>query len=193
MQPLKDNHPAGALVERYCAPSTFTQEFAFQVVASPHGHRYYVDTAWIANDADIASLLEKSAQTIPNNTSVILYMPVTSSQRPVNGDTAFSLQSKHFVSLYAGWKEEKDDEETISWVRKAFETIAPHSVGSMVSDFDFQNRDTRHWDEEKGAKVMALRRKWDPKGRFAGFLDKGDKSGIDGLKTSFAELPAPSL
>ena len=186
MQNVEADHPSGTLLEQLCTPSTFSQEFAFQIFASPPEHHYIVDNAWMSNQADVVALLEESVRSVPNKTSLLMYMPVTSSQRPVKGDPAFSLQSKHYVSLYAGWKDERDEEDSASWVRKAFETLAPHSIGSMVSDFDFQRRETPLWDEEKGAQIMALRQKWDPEGRFAGFLYDDDKNGIAGLRTKFS-------
>lgn len=185
MKTVKEDHPPRALLERLCTPSTFAGEFAAQVFATPHEHNYIVDNAWMSNDADVAALLEESVHTIPNKTSLVMCMPVTSSQRPVEGDPAFSLQSRYYVSLYAGWKDEKDGGEPTAWVRKALDTIAPHSIGSMVSDFDFQRRESQLWDEEKGAKIMDLRRKLDPEGRFAGFLVGDDNNGANSIRTKF--------
>ena len=185
IQLVKENHPTGAILEQYCTHSTFEQEFASQTFATPREHNYYVDNVWLCNEADVTSLMENSVKTVPNRTSLIMYMPVTSSQRPVNGDVAFSLQSKHYVSLYGGWKEPRDEEDALSWVHDAISILEPCGIGSIVSDFDFQNRETRHWDEAKGDKVMTLRKKWDPSGRFAGFLNADDKAGVEGIKTRF--------
>ncbi|KAL6803674.1 FAD binding domain protein [Trichoderma sp. SZMC 28012] len=185
LQSLKADQPAGALIEEVAVPTTFKAEYAFQTATLPDNYRYCVDSVWLSNDADVGALLAEPGRTIPGKTTTILYQPITSSQRPVKGDPAFSLQTKHYVSLYCGWPNAEDDEEHIQWVDKTINSFKPHSVGSLVSDFDFQRRETKHWSEEKGTKVMALRRKYDPAGRFAGFLNAGDKSGPDGLRTNF--------
>ncbi len=57
----------------------------------------------------------------------------------------------------------------------------PASVGAYLGDSDFQQRKTKFWTAENAARLMKLRKKWDPKGVICGYLDVGDKSGIDGL------------
>jgi hypothetical protein len=35
---------------------------------------------------------------------------------------------------------------------------------------------------EQGRRLMEVRRKWDPEGRVCGYLDEGDRSGVEGLE-----------
>jgi hypothetical protein len=60
--------------------------------------------------------------------------------------------------------------------------VERHSVGAYLGDSDFQVRQTRFWGEEQGQRLMKIRRERDPHGRICGFLDEGDRAGVDGLK-----------
>jgi len=60
--------------------------------------------------------------------------------------------------------------------------VETRSEGAYLGDSDFQTRRTRFWGEEEGKKLMRLRRDWDPLARICGYLDVGDKSGLNGLE-----------
>ena len=95
---------------------------------------------------------------------------------------ALSMQSDHYMAIYTVWEKESDDERCRAWVQGVMKEVEKESVGAYLGDSDFQVRKTRFWGSEQGERLMGIRRKWDPEGRVCGFLDVGDKSGVDGLE-----------
>jgi hypothetical protein len=95
---------------------------------------------------------------------------------------ALSMQSDHYFALYTVWEDQRDDERCTSWVKDVMAGVEQHSVGAYLGDSDFQVRRTKFWEDAQAEKLMGLRRKWDPRGTVCGFLDQGDKSGLDGLE-----------
>ncbi|KAH8900652.1 FAD-binding domain-containing protein [Thozetella sp. PMI_491] len=174
------NYPKGAVIENLCNPSTIPQASAFLDSTTPEGSRICADTAWLSDDSNLAELFMQALSALPSKNSSIIYMhrPQTDVER-----TAFLVTSHHFFSLYATWQDEADDEKCIDWVRKTYQTTEPFEVASAISDADFQARTYKFWSPENAQKVMSLRKKWDANGRFCGYLDAGDKAGVEGLKT----------
>ncbi|KAH8660275.1 hypothetical protein BX600DRAFT_438490 [Xylariales sp. PMI_506] len=179
-QALYAGRPEGAVVERIFEHSSVIAASEFLDATVPPGCRCCDDTAWLSDEADVAHLIRKSLETLPSRYSSIIYMP-----RPVPDieKTAFSITSHHFFQLTASWKEVKEDEKCIEWVHKTYESLGPLEISSAVNGADYQVREYKFWSPENAAKIMELRRKWDPQGRICGYLDAGDKSGIQGLKT----------
>ncbi|KAL4808152.1 major facilitator superfamily domain-containing protein [Aspergillus unguis] len=96
-------------------------------------------------------------------------------------DMALSMQSDHYLAIYAVWEDEKDDARCQGWLRGVMQRVQRASVGAYLGDSDFQERQTRYWSQSNGARLMEIRKKWDPTGRICGYLDKGDISGAEGL------------
>lgn len=182
MRTIHDSRPSNAKVEVLCDPTSLAKEYCAQEVASPENHRHCSENAYIANDADVPSVLEKAFTTLPSKKAFSLYFAMNPTSRRPLPDMALSMQSDHYFALYTIWEDGVDDERCTQWVHSTIRDVAPHSVGSYLGDADFQHRGTRFWSEENGKKLMEIRRKWDPQGRICGYLDAGDKSGIDGLK-----------
>ncbi|KAF9879656.1 hypothetical protein CkaCkLH20_03199 [Colletotrichum karsti] len=65
--------------------------------------------------------------------------------------------------------------------REVLRSMAPHAVGSYLGDADSQERLTKFWADPNAGRLMEVRRKWDPDGVVAGYLDAGDGSGTSGL------------
>lgn len=183
MKAIHDGRPGNAKLEVFCGPSSLAKEYQAQEIASPEKHRYCCDNAYIANEADdVPAVLEAAFTTLPNKKSFSLYFAMNPTSRRPLPDMALSMQSDHYFALYTTWEDAADDASRIDWVRNTMRDMEPHTVGSYMGDADFQARNTKFWSDESGKKLMEIRRKWDPKGRFCGYLDEGDKSGIDGLK-----------
>jgi hypothetical protein len=98
---------------------------------------------------------------------------------------ALSMQSDHYVSVYATWKDEKDDQANLGWVADVMREMEKSEAGSYLGDADFQTRRTKFWSDECGKRLMDIRRKWDSHGTICGYLDQGDRSGVQGLRNEF--------
>lgn len=178
-------------MEVFCDRTSLAKEYGTQAGANPEGHRYCAENAYVSNGEDVPAVLEEGFTTLPSKKSFALYfamnptsrraLPATDSQAGMS----VSMQSDHYFALYTVWEEEADDERCTGWVKGVMSQVERHSDGAYLGDMDFQQRRTRFWNEECGRKLMAVRKKWDPKGRICGYLDEGDRSGVDGLKNQF--------
>lgn len=84
--------------------------------------------------------------------------------------------------MYSICPSEEQNLKCQSWVQRIMEKGEKHSSGSYLGDADFQVRAPQYWFRAAGQKLTEVRKKWNPTGRICGYLDWGDKSGIDGLK-----------
>ncbi|KAJ9635915.1 hypothetical protein H2199_008269 [Coniosporium tulheliwenetii] len=192
LQEAEDSHPPGTVNRWFCKPTSLKQEYEDQAAANPSGHRYCADNAYLSNDADVAETLEAAFTTLPHRKSFTLWYAMAPVSRRKLPDMALSMQTDHYFALYTIWEDEQDDERCQNWVRDIMKDVETRSEGAYLGDSDFQTRRTRFWGEEEGKKLMRLRREWDPLARICGYLDVGDKSGLNGLKnTKLREIDLP--
>jgi hypothetical protein len=182
LQPAENSFPLDPLVHWFCQETSLENEYSNQAHANPSGHRYCCDNAFINNDADVSAVLEKAMTTLPSKTTYAFWYALYPWSRRKLPDMALSLRTDHYLALYTIWKDEEDDEKCQAWVRDIMIDVERHSQGAYLGDTDFQVRRTKFWGDEEGKRLMEIRRKWDPEGRFCGYLDAGDKSGIAGLE-----------
>jgi hypothetical protein len=97
-------------------------------------------------------------------------------------DMALSMQTDHYFAAYVVWENQVEDIKCQSWLSRIFETIERESEGAYLGDADFQKRLTRFWGQDQGKRLMSIRKKWDPQGLIAGYLNEGDKHGVEGLE-----------
>ncbi|KAI1178375.1 FAD-binding domain-containing protein [Nemania sp. FL0916] len=186
MQRVHDSRPAGAKIEVSCDPTDFACQYAGQREEQPTGYRFCSDNGYIDNNvADVPGVVEQTFTSLPTQKTFVLYFAMNPTSRRPLPDMAHSMHSDHYVSVYAIWDDAADDERCTGWVRDAVQDMARHSVGSYMGDADFQQRTTRFWSKEHGERLQNIRQKWDPDGRVCGYLDVGDRSGVQGLRNEF--------
>ncbi|KAH9907509.1 FAD-binding domain-containing protein [Xylariomycetidae sp. FL2044] len=185
LRPVHEGRPEGAEVALFCDPTSLANEYREQVRAQPPGYRYCSENAYVADDADVPAVLEPAFTTLPAPMAFALYFAMAPTSRRPLPDMALSMQSDHYFALYTVWDDAADDARCTAWVHDIMRRVERQSVGSYLGDADFRHRRTRFWSEEKGGKLMAIRRKWDPEGRICGYLDAEDTSGVEGLKNEF--------
>ncbi|KAG4422617.1 hypothetical protein IFR04_004238 [Cadophora malorum] len=191
LEPINSTRPPGALVEIISEPTSIKEQYADQAAANPSNHRYCAENAYLANDSDASTVLEKAFTTLPHKKSFALWFSMAPGSRRVLPDMALSMQSDHYFALYTIWEKPEDDERCRNWVHDIMKDVAPSSVGAYLGDSDFQQRKTKFWKDENAERLMTLRKKWDPKGVVSGYLDAGDQSGVHGLDNQ--EWAASSL
>lgn len=187
MRPVHDSRPMGAKVEVFCEPTDFACQYARQREEQPTGYRFCSDNAYISNDvADVPSVLEEAFTSLPTQKTFALYFAMNPTSRRPLPDMAHSMQSDHYFSAYAIWDDDDaDDARCTGWVRDIMKGVERHSAGSYMGDADFRHRATRFWSRENGERLRDIRRTRDPEGRFCGYLDAGDRSGVWGLRNEF--------
>lgn len=188
--------PQETFVADVAVPVSLPHQYIKQDVANPPNHRYCSDNAYIRNDEkDVPGVLEEAFTSLPSRKSFSLYFAMAPTSRrahygndssddevDVTGTMALSLQSDHYYALYTVWADEGEDEQCLGHTRRIMRGLEGHSVGSYLGDADMQTRDVKFWRDAHARRLMAIRRKWDPEGRICGFLDEGDKSGVEGLR-----------
>ncbi|KAI1338655.1 hypothetical protein F5Y15DRAFT_123754 [Xylariaceae sp. FL0016] len=186
LQPAQDTAPAGYVRSIFCEKTSLDEQYDIQHGANPDGHRYRVDNCYVKNDADVAAVLEPGFVSLPTPKSFsIWYSMAPGSRRSARDgtmpDMALSMQSDHYFATYVVSEDAADDDRCEKWVRDTLAAMQPHSVGAYLGDADFQSRTTKYWEDEQALKLMEIRKKWDPNGTVAGFLDKGDLSRAKGI------------
>lgn len=193
LRPVHESRPAKAIVQVFCEATSLDQEYMQQDAANPDNHRYCSENAYIANDADVPAVLEDAFTTLPHKKAFSLYFAMNPTSRRPLPDMALSMHSDHYFALYTVWEDASDDERCTAWVHDIMRKVERHGVGSYLGDSDFQHRKTRFWAEYNGKKLMQIRQQWDPKGTVCGYLDDGDKSGVEGLENEFQWLTLGKL
>lgn len=171
---IDDSAPDGALSSWLCEKTSLQKELDRKAEAYPDDHRCFVDNAWINNDADIVALLEPAFTNLPSRESLVLWQSMIPCSRRQLPDMAVSLQSDHYLSLYAIWEKENDDIRCQSTVEEVMLGIGPHSVGSYLGELDFRSRKTNYWGEEQHKRLVDVRTKWDSTHRICGCLGLED-------------------
>ncbi|KAF6808706.1 hypothetical protein CSOJ01_07378 [Colletotrichum sojae] len=197
--PLHSSHPSKPLSSVFATPTSLPRQYADQDAANPPAHRYISENAYVKNDEDVADVLREAFTTLPTPQSFALYFSMNPCSRrrqlgpgetvtdtaATMPDMALSMQSDHYFALYTIYPDAEDDERCRGWVRGVMEGVERRSAGSYLGDADFRHRRTRFWGEEQGARLMRVRREWDPEGRICGYMDEADDKGVEGLKNEF--------
>ncbi|CAM1505687.1 Fc.00g113240.m01.CDS01 [Cosmosporella sp. VM-42] len=173
LEAIHSSRPSGAVMETFAEESSLPLQYCAQDKANPPGWRYNSDNAYIANDADVAAILEPAFVHLPTRESFALYFAMYPTSRRPLPSMALSMQSDHYFALYGVWKSPQDDSRMRTWLQDTMEKVEKHSVGSYLGDADFQVRGSRFWGQEEGKRLKEVRTKWDPEGRICGFLDEG--------------------
>lgn len=211
LKPLHDHpgRPPNPLVQVYARPTSLPDQYVPQGMSNPEGHRYCSENAYVRNDEDVPAVLEEAFTTLPHRKAFAIYFGMAPTSRRAhyamsvaananaNGDgnavdnesyvgsMALSMQSDHYFAVYTVWETPEDDERCIAWTHDVIRRVERFSAGSYLGDADFQHRRTKFWKDGNARQLMEIRRRWDPEGRICGYLDDGDKSGVDGLRNEF--------
>ncbi|KAI0405101.1 FAD-binding domain-containing protein [Xylaria palmicola] len=191
MAGVHGTRPAGSRLATFCEPTDFAAQYVGQREDQPPGCRFRADNVYVANETeDVPGALERAFTALPTPRSFALYFAMNpTSRRPLPGDMALSLHSDHYLAVYAIWDDDgdgsADEAAAAGWVRDVMADVDRRSVGAYMGDADFQRRTTRYWSREAGERLRGIRRAWDPEGRICGYLDAGDRSGVQGLRNEF--------
>ncbi|KAL3444253.1 hypothetical protein BJX65DRAFT_320026 [Aspergillus insuetus] len=170
LQGVDHMHPPSPISRWFNQETTLSEQFDLKAKSYPKNHRYYVDNAFLKDDADVASTLERAFTALPTRQSLALWTSLVPLSRRQLPDMALSMQSDHYFALYAIWEDGSRDSQCMTWVDEVMEGVARQSVGSYLGELDFQSRNTRYWGDGVWKRLMEIRRKWDPESRICGCL-----------------------
>lgn len=177
----EDSFPPDPIVHVFANPTNWKNEYATQEHVNPPNHRYQCDNVFLTDKEHLLAAMSRVWKTIPSKETYAFWLPLAMRNPRTVPDMAHSIATDHYFAVYTIWKDERDDQKCITWLADAMKAITPYSRGSYTGDYDFQVRQTMHWGEKQGNQLKGIRQKWDSQGRFCGYLDRGDKSSVDGL------------
>lgn len=180
LQILADTRPPNAIEVREQQRSDQVQDYEESLTLMPEYHRWVADNVYLDNNVDFAETVKEAFTSLPKS-GIAFWEPMNPVSREPLEDMALSLHTDHYFALYAAYKDPAEDEWHDTWVKRGIDGLRKSQHGSYMGDKDFSLRDSKYWSEEAGKKLMLIRKKWDPEGRICGYLDKGDKSGDNGL------------
>jgi FAD/FMN-containing dehydrogenase len=162
-----DDCPAS--LDHVRGPTSIAQENAAQAEQSPEGYRYAVDCTWTDAPAEVLApaLLRLWSELDTRHSFSIWYG--WAPRRPLP-DMAFSVEGNVYIATYAIYQDPADDERYRSWVHRRTAEIARDGSGVYLGDTDFTGRQDRFLSEANFRRLAAVRQRWDPEGRFAGYL-----------------------
>jgi FAD/FMN-containing dehydrogenase len=158
-----------AIVRQFARPTTMIEQQAEQLRMNPEGDRYAVDNAWL--DGPAVPQLRDAFTTRPTPGSFSIWF----SMAPLRAlpDMAFALQTEVYVASYVTWTRAADDERCRRWLADRMAALEPVTAGQYLGDSDFTTRRLRFTTDANWARLAAVRDRWDPEGRFAGYLTSG--------------------
>ena len=162
---------AGRELGQVRGPTSIDEENRAQAEQSPEGYRYAVDCAWTDAPASVlAPVLARMWGELEDRSFSIWYGWAPQGGLP---DMAFSVQGNVYVATYAIYTDEADDERYRSWVHDRTGQLARHGVGVYLGDTDFTRRQDRFLSDENYRRLLEIRARWDPEGRFVSYLSAG--------------------
>ncbi|MBR0347720.1 MAG: FAD-binding oxidoreductase [Rudaea sp.] len=128
--------------------------------------RYRTDNVLTDRGADSAKILASHLPRQPSAATVSLFIWRGD---PVLPEAAFSAHGRFFLSTYAQWNEEQDDELNRRWLNALYDDLAGVSTASYINEFDLEKRSesvSRCFAPSNWSKLMELRHRFDPDGVF---------------------------
>lgn len=171
---IEKSCPTGTVAQWFCEETTLHKEFEAKAKAYPINHCYCVDTAWLKNDADVVEVIEEAFTTLPTKKSLVLWNTMIPRSRRNLSGMALSLQSDHYVAIYGICQLESEYSACETWIRETMAKVEKHEIGAYLGEFGLQARRARVWGVRESIKLMDIIRKWDPAGRFCGYLGLED-------------------
>lgn len=137
-----------------------------QTDAMMHSRRYRADNILTDDVADTARILLDHLARQPSASTRALIIPRPAHEYP---DAAFSLSGRFFVSTYAQWNDESDDEINRVWLKSLYDALEPLANGCYINEFDLEERGQslhRCYSGRAWARLRQLRASYDAGGVF---------------------------
>jgi len=168
-----------ALVARIAQPADIADLRAEQIRANPEGHRYFVDNAYLAGDADtLIPALTPAFTDLPTPKAFSLWFDLARLPARPPPDMALSLQTDIYFATYVVCEDPAQDAACREFTDATMTRLQPFSPGCYLGDSDFLVRTDRFLSDEAWDRYQAIRANRDPERRFAGYLT-ADESALN--------------
>jgi FAD/FMN-containing dehydrogenase len=154
------------------APTTLEERYQSGFKADPAGYRFAADNFY--TEAPTEKL-------VPRLRKVFLELPTPHTHtfwfawgptKPFPTDMALSMQGPIYVGTYTLWTDPAQDEAMEAWPPARMKELDDLSMGAQMNDENMLHHPQRYLSPEAYTKLEKLRAKYDPNGRFEGFLGK---------------------
>lgn len=128
--------------------------------------RYRTDNILTDNARDAIAILARHLPQQPSSATVPL---IVWRGTPSYPDAAYSARGKFFLSTYAQWDAEDDDDINRTWLKQLYDDLAAVASGCYINEFDIETRAAdleRCFSPENWRRLRELRRRYDPHGVF---------------------------
>jgi FAD/FMN-containing dehydrogenase len=138
---------------------------------SPPGERNYWKSGFLSelHDGAIDALIEHLAGApLPHSNMILEHLGGAIAHVPED-DTAFVGRSARFNALIVAAWQDRSDDDSIAWARRAYGALLPHLQGGVYVNYltgDPSDRVEAAYGASKYARLSALKRKYDPENVF---------------------------
>ncbi len=159
------------LVAKIAQPADIAELRAEQVRANPEGHRYFVDNAYLAGEADaLIPALVPAFTGLPTPKAFSLWFDLAHLPARPLPDMALSLQTDIYFATYVVCEDQAQDATCRDFIDATMARLEPFSPGCYLGDSDFTVRTDRFASDQAWDRYQAIRASRDPERRFAGYL-----------------------
>jgi FAD/FMN-containing dehydrogenase len=168
LAPFEESPPVGRELMRVSFDETDLRELGREVEReTPKGRRYICDNIWTGATDEIAPLIQRAADTMPNPESqVFWYWWGEERQAP---HAAWSAQAPWYYAVYGIGEDPALDVAHDDWVAASIGAVAHLSRGTQFADANLAGRFDAPLRPAQLAEMDRLRELHDPAGIFAGY------------------------
>jgi FAD/FMN-containing dehydrogenase len=137
--------------------------------ASPRGVREYFKVDSLTDLTDEAiDIVVAQAEELPAPFGQLILAPMGAAMsRSDGGSMALSIKDAQWTYFcLAMWMNPAEDERNVAWARGFYEAMRPFSVGTVLPNFiepdEGEARLRASYGEDKYARLVALKQRWDP-------------------------------
>jgi hypothetical protein len=158
-----------AISKRLKVPTSFPPDTESPNELNPTGARYVCDGVWTnATAKQILPLAGRFFSNTPTEKSFMLWMCWGPVQKLP--DMAYSLQGDTYLSPTSISYEPADDARCAAWAADCVQSLQPISLGGQMNDDNMAVNRMPYLSPDAERRLEAMRAKYDPQRRFAGFL-----------------------
>jgi len=137
--------------------------------SNPTGARFAVDNIWTsAPSAALLPLLRPLFTGFPTPASYV-FIQIWGPIRKLP-DMAYTVQGDIYISSNAVYYDPADDARCEAWAVQAMRNLDAISIGGQMNDENIQHHPARYLSVEASRRLEQLRHRYDPQGRFPGYL-----------------------
>jgi FAD/FMN-containing dehydrogenase len=153
-------------------PMPYTMAQTIQDEDTPWGSQSYWKSAYVKElPNELLETLAERAPTAPSPRTQVMVARLGGAIAEVPDEaTAFPLRDAGFiVQMDSTWDDPKDDDNNVDWTRSMHSAVAPFAMDRAYVNFfgdEGEDRVVKAYGEEKYAKLVALKKKYDPSNLF---------------------------